>query len=125
MKKLLIITAIFAGVFAFASCSSNTPQGVAKKAISALEKGDYKAYAATFDLTESDQQWLAGLAEEKVDKQLKEKGGIKSYKVTDYKMNGEDKAVVTVHIVFNNGEEEDEHMSYVKKDGQWKQKMNK
>lgn len=125
MKKLLFITAILAGALAFTSCSSNTPKGVAKKAIAALQKGDYKAYAATFDLSESDQQWLAGVAEEKVNKQLESKRGVKSFEISDVKMNGEDRAVVTVHVCYNNGEEIDEHMSYVKKDGVWKQKMNK
>ena len=125
MKKLLIITAILAGALAFTSCSSNTPKGVAKKAIAALQKGDYKTYASTFDLSESDQEWLAGVAEETVDQRLKAQGGLKSYEITDVKMNGEDKAVVTVHVSYQNRDEIDEHMSYVKKDGKWKQKMNK
>ncbi len=126
MKKSFLIIALVAGLFACASCSNaNSPEGVAKKAISALQKGDYETYASTFDLSESDQKWLAGIAEEKVDTELNDKGGIQSFKITDCQMNGDDKAVVTVHLIYKNGEEEDEHMSYVKVDNQWKQKMNK
>ena len=125
MKKLAIIIAVVAGLAALAACSNaNTPEGVAKKAITALQKGDYDTYASTFDLSSSDQKWLAGMAEEKADEGMNAKGGIKSFKITDSKING-DNATVTVHVVYKNGEEEDQHMSYVKVDGQWKQKMNK
>jgi predicted small secreted protein len=125
MKKLAIILAVAAGLVALAACSNtNTPEGVAKKAITALQKGDYDTYASTFDLSSSDQKWLAAMAEEKVAKEMNEKGGIKSFKVTDSTING-DSATVTVHVVYKNGEEEDQHMSYVKVDDQWKQKMNK
>lgn len=126
MKRFMILAAVVAAsVFAVVACtSSNTPEAVAKKAINALQKGDYDTYASTFDLSSSDQKMLAGLAEEKVDEQMKEKGGIKSFKITDCRVN-EETATVTVHVVYKNGEEEDEHMSYVKVDNQWKQKMNK
>jgi len=126
MKKIAIIAAALAATLCVGSCADpNTPEGVAKKAIKALQKGDYDTYASTFDLSSSEQKMLAGMAEEKVSEQLKEKGGIKSYKITDVKMNSDTAAVVTVHVVYSNGEEEDEYMSYVKVDDQWKQKMNK
>ncbi len=126
MKRFMILAAaVAAALFAAGACTTpNTPEGVAKKAINALQKGDYDTYASTFDLSSSDQKMLAGLAEEKVDEQLQEKGGIKSFKITDSRVR-EDTATVTVHVVYKNGEEEDEHMSYVKVDNQWKQKMNK
>ena len=125
MKKLAIILAVVAGFVACAACSNtNTPEAVAKKAITALQKGDYDTYASTFDLSSNDQKWLAGMAEEKVKEGMDAKGGIKSFKITDSKING-DNATVTVHVIYNNGEEEDQHMSYVKVDDQWKQKMNK
>ncbi len=126
MKRFIaIVAALAAACFAFNACTdSNSPEAVAKKAISALQKGDYESYASTFDLSSSDQKMLAGLAEEKVDAEIQEKGGIKSFKITDSKVNG-DKATVTVHVTYANGEEDDEYMSYVKVDDQWKQKMNK
>ena len=84
MKKLAIFLAVVAGFVACAACSNtNTPEAVAKKAITALQKGDYDTYASTFDLSSNDQKWLAGMAEEKAKEGMDAKGGIKSFKITD------------------------------------------
>ena len=125
MKKILPIIAIVAALFTMSACSTASgPEAVAQKAVSALKKGDYKAYAATFNLSESDQQSLASMAEQKLSSLLEENGGIKSYKITDSEVNG-DEATVTVHLTYQNGDEDDMEMSFVKVDGKWKQKLNK
>ena len=52
-----------------------------------------------------------------------EKGGIKSYKVTDTAID-EDKAKVTVHLVYKDGTEDDQDMAFSKgEDGAWKQEI--
>ena len=125
MKKIaLMILAV--GALLFVSCggASNGPESVAKKAITAIQKGDYDAYAATFDLSESDQKMLSGMAQEKVGKTLEAKGGIKSFSIADTKID-EEKATVKVHFVYKDGSEDDQNMSFKLVDGDWKQDLKK
>ena len=125
MKRFYLMLAVAFAVFCCAACSSsNGPEAVAKKAIEALQNKDFDAYAATFDLSSSEQKLLAGIAEEKVDEAFADKGGIKSFKIADSKME-EDEATITVHVVYNDGSEDDQKMTFVKVGDQWKQKMDK
>ncbi|MBR4842173.1 MAG: DUF4878 domain-containing protein [Bacteroidaceae bacterium] len=126
MKKILVFSVVVAAMACFVACSSSGsgPEAVVEKAISAIQKGNYDAFAATYDLSESDQKMLSGLAEEKISKSLEEKGGIKSFKITDTKIDGEE-ATVKVHFVYKNGSEDDETMKLKKVDGAWKQVMSK
>lgn len=125
MRKLVLFLAFVAGSLFYVACSSsNGPEAVAKKAIVAIQKGDYDAYAATFDLSSSDQKMLAGMAEEKIAEEISDKGGIKSFKITDSTING-DSATVRVHLVYKDASEEDQVMDFTKVDGEWKQEMNK
>ena len=122
MKKILGFTLVVAALALYAACSSssNGPEAVVKKTISAIQKGDYNAFAATYNLSESDQKMLAGMAEEKIAQSLKEKGGIKSYDITETNIDGE-KATVKVHYIYKDGSEEDETMYLELVDGEWKQ----
>lgn len=127
MKKLVLFLAIALSAILAASCSSsNGPEAVAKKAISALQKGDYEGYAETFNLdTDSDRHMIAAMVEEKVAPEIAGKGGIKSYKITESTIDG-DNATVKVHIVFKDGTEDDETMTLSKVGDEWKQDlMNK
>lgn len=126
MKKtlLLIALALTAACLLVACSSANGPEAVAKTAITALQKGDYDTYAATFNLSSSDQKMLAGLAEEKIDEQIGKKGGIKSFKIVESSVD-EDKAKVKVHLSYKDGSEEDQNMAFVKVDNEWKQEMDK
>lgn len=125
MKKCYLCFIIVIGATLVASCSSsNGPEAVAKQAIAAIQKGDYDAYAATFDLSSSDQKMLAGMAEEKIAEEIADKGGIKSFKITDSSVNG-DTAKVSVHVVYRDASEEDQVMDFRKVDDKWKQEMNK
>ena len=125
MKRLYLILTVVAALFCCAACSSsNGPEAVAKKAIEALQNKDFDAYAATFDLSSSEQKLLAGIAEEKMDEAFADKGGIKSFKIADTEVD-EDEASVTVHLVYKDGSEDDQKMSFVKVGDEWKQKMDK
>lgn len=127
MKRIVLVLAAAVAVFCCAACSSSKgPEKVAKDAISALQKGDYDAYAATFNMSESDQKMLSGMIEEKVGKEMAEKGGIKSFKIvkTEYDETG-NKAEVTVHIVYKDGTEDDDEMKFELVDGAWKQVFDK
>ena len=125
MKKLLSIFAILTAAFLLFSCDkSKGPEDVAKKAITALQKGDYDAYAATFDLSESDQKMLAGLVDEKMKEVIDKKGGIKDYKILETNVDGET-AKVKCKLIYKDGTEEDQNMDFKLVDGQWKQTLNK
>ena len=126
MKKFFLFLAIAAAAVCFWACtgSSSGPEKVAKKAIEALQKKDFDTYAATFNISPSDQKMLAGLAEEKVSEELDKKGGIKSYKITDCQVE-EDKAKVSVDLFYKDGSQDSQKMSFVKVDGEWKQDIDK
>lgn len=130
MKRLSILLAA-AALLCAASCGNNGktaapkgPEKIAKNAIEAIQKGDFDAYAATFNMNESDQKMLAGMVEEKVSKEIEKKGGIKSYKINDTTIE-EDKATVDVTITYKDGSEETSKMHFVKVDGDWKQELDK
>lgn len=126
MKNVISIIAIAASLLTLAACSSssNGPEAAAKKSFSALQKGDYDAYAASFNLPESDQKMLAGLTEEKVAEEMQEKGGIKKYTITESEIE-EENATVTVHVIYEDGTEEDEKLTFVKVGDEWLQELNK
>ena len=133
MKKLIMALALVAVIGCCAACKSNSadkaakgPEKVAAQAMSAIQKGDWDAYAKTFGLDESDTKMLTGLVEEKLSETINEKGGIKDYKFTGTELNEDgDKATVKVHINYKNGTEEDETMSFVKEEDIWKQHIDK
>ena len=125
MKRILPIIAIVAALFTMSACSSpKGPEAVAMKAFTAIQKGDFDAYAATFNLSESDQKTLSGMAQEKITESINAKGGIKKFEVADSQVN-EDNATVTMHVIYKDGSEDDQQMSFVKVDDQWKQELNK
>ncbi len=119
-----VLTVAIIAICCVACSSSSGPEKAAKHAIQALQKKDYDEYAATFNLSASDQKILAGIAEEKVDDAISGKGGIKSYKITDCQVDG-DKAVVRVHIVYKDASEETQRMDFVKINNTWKQELVK
>ena len=126
MKRIITIAAIaLAALFAFACGSkSNGPEGVIKKAFEAIEKHDYDGYAATFNISESDQKMLAGMLEEKISSEIDKKGGIDKYDITDIQIDGE-KATAKVHVIYKDGSEDDQTMNLVKVDDVWKQDLKK
>lgn len=125
MKKTVFFFVIVISSLFLVNCSSsNSPEAVAKKAITAVQKGDYDAYAATFDLSSSDQKRLAGMAAEKMDAGIAQKGGIKNFKIVDSTING-DNATTRVHVVYKDASEDDVVLNLTKVDGEWKQVINK
>ena len=97
----------------------NTPKGVAIAGVECLADKDYKGY---MDLTDASKEQKEAMTQmlEKVGKEGDEKGGMKSYEVVDEKVDEEaGTATVTVKIVYGNGEEKNNTMKCVKKDGKW------
>ncbi len=101
-------------------------QVVADKAMTALVKGDYDAYAATFKLSEDEQKMLAGMVQEKAGAQFDAKGGIDTYEIGEAELNEDgDEAKVPVHIKFKDGSEDDQKLDFKKEDNEWKQVIDK
>ena len=101
-------------------------QVVADKAMAAIQKGDFDAYAATFKLSEEEQKMLAGMVQEKAGSQFDAKGGIESYEIGEAQLNEDgDEAKVPVHIKFKNGSEDDQKLAFEKEDNEWKQVIDK
>ena len=126
MKRIITIAAIALAALFASSCGakSNDPEGVIKKAFEAIQKHDYDGYAATFNISESDQKMLAGMLEEKLSSELDKKGGIDNYKITDIQIDGE-KATAKVHVAYKDGSEDDQTINLVKVDDEWKQELKK
>lgn len=124
MKKIAVMI-LAVGALLCASCSSEKgPAAVAKKAVSAIQKGDYESFAKTFDLDEPDQKMLAGLLEEKIGKKIADKGGIASYEIVESNIE-EEKSSVKIHFVYKDGSEDEQTMNFKLVDGEWKQVLNK
>lgn len=120
MKRFIILLSMLAALTACAKTKG--PEAVAKQAMDAIQKKDYPAYAATFNISEEDQLKLAALVGEKVTSAVEEKGGIKSYNIADAVIDG-DKATIEVTINYNNGSVDTETMHFIQVDGVWKQNI--
>lgn len=130
MKKLMsFVLAVFA-IIALASCSSNSPKSVAEKAMKSIVDKDYKTYVDLiyFDKAkkspedvEKAKEQLREMLQGKLEKSIKEKGAIKSYKVVNEEISEEgDKAVVTFEVSYEDGKTDSTAVQLVKdKDGKW------
>ena len=130
MKKIATLIVLASAVFCFQACkqqTESTPESVATEALTALQKGDYKAYAATYDMTAEQQKQLAGLIEGKLSETNKEKGGIEGFTIDEvtYDEENPDAAKISATINYKDGSNADQSMDAVKVDGEWKLKMNK
>jgi len=115
LNGLIALVALVAIIgVAVTSCGGGSPSAVARKAITAVKKGDKKGIEATFTPE------AAGLIVsmlEKAQGQFNEKGDIDKMTET---ING-DKA--TVNVTYKDGSTED--ISLVKLDGKWKVTISK
>jgi len=132
MKKLFGILLIAALAICATGCKNggkakwSEPQKIADKAMSALLKGDYEAFAATFNLEEKDQKMLAAMVSEKVGPKFTEKGGLAGYTIGEAHIDDEGtQAEVEVVFKYKDGTEEDQELSFQKDGDTWKQVLDK
>lgn len=130
MKKLMsFVLAVFA-IIALAACSSNSPKSVAEKAMKSIVDKDYKTYVDLIyfdkakespEKVEKAKEQLREMLQGKLEKSIKEKGTIKSYKVVNEEISEEgDKAVVTFEVSYEDGKTDSTAVQLVKdKDGKW------
>lgn len=110
------------------ACGSNTPAGVAEKAVEHLKKNDYKGYVELVYIDENEKkedreklkQEYVMLLESKMKGELEKKGGIKEYKTLSETVQ-DSVAEVKMNIVYGNQSTEEETMNFKKdKSGEWK-----
>ena len=129
MKKLFSTLAVaLVALIAFTACGGheNSPQGVAKAAMEALQSGDAEAY---FDLMygseeSQNREQTVALIKEKAFKSIEAKDGIKSYEIIEPEepiAADADKATIKVNVFYGNGQEEGKTQRLKKDDnGNWK-----
>lgn len=121
MKHLLTTLLLIVSLFSFCRCvPSNSPEGVTKRAMKALMKEDYDAYAETYNLSKSDKRIASVMVEDKLGSEISSKGGIKTHKIVKTEIDG-DEAEVQVLITYKDNSSETSTLSFVKVDGVWLQ----
>jgi len=133
MKKYILIAAALVAAFGLCiSCKGggakkDGPEATAEKIMKSIQKGDWKAYADTYNLDDTNKALIAGMAEDKMAEKLADVGGaIKSFEVGEpvYNEDGT-KADVTVKMVYADDSEGEETFNLVNVDGKWLQEMEK
>lgn len=135
MKNLMRMAAMMVVALAMFACGggSNTPTGVAEKAMKCLQKGDYEGYVDLLyvkakegkDVAEEKKQFTA-LVQEKGGKSIEQKGGIKSYETVSEEIDESgEKAVVKMKVVYGNSEDEEAFKLRKDEDGKWKIDLSK
>ncbi|MDY3846838.1 MAG: DUF4878 domain-containing protein [Prevotella sp.] len=140
MKKLFLSMSVAVATLVLWSCgASNTPSGVAEKAIECLQNEDYEGYVDLIHFKGEDdkdydeakmkegKEQFAALLKEKGKKTMDKKGGIKSYEVVSEEISEDgNSAKVTMKTVYGDGTEDSNKMKLVKNSkGEWKISMNK
>lgn len=135
MKKLFSYLTIGLFVFALASCGSNSPKGVVKKAVDALVDGDGDAWLECLGVEDIDfnykNEWKKTQKEvdfecEKgatLNKKAEDSKRLKSVEITDEKIDETDpySAEVKIKFVRGNGDKDEEQTINVEKNrnGDW------
>lgn len=124
MKKMLSFAAVALFAVALFSCGgAKTPEEVTAKAIQCIADKDYKGYVDMMNFkdikTDEQKQQLVALVQDKMDKELTKKEGIKDFNIGTAEIN-EDKAVVPYTINYGNGDTKEDKMKLIKtEDGSW------
>ena len=126
MKKLILLVAVALLSVCFAACtSSNTPEGVTKSYLSALQKGNYeKALRLYFnkgeEFNEQQEQETLQMFEDKMKSSVEDKGGISSYDIQAAEISEDgNSAIVPYTIHYGNGTSVDSKNKTIKVDGKW------
>lgn len=129
MKKILVAFVIGCMAMVMASCSDNSPKGVALQSVKCMQQKDFKGYIDLIDMgdaTEEQKTSYVAMLQEKAAKKP-DAFDVKSFEFVDEQVDEEaGTARVTVKIVDSKGEERDSPIDLVKNDkGEWKIKNKK
>lgn len=134
MKNLMKIAALAIVAVLMCACGgSNTPSGVAEKAVKCLQNEDYEGYVDLVYVQEKEgkdmkqeKAQLVALMTAKFSETLKKRGGLKSYEVLSEEIS-EDGNTAKVKMRIEYGDKTDEDTIKLRKDdkGNWKIDNNK
>lgn len=129
MKKIIFMTVCLISFVMFTSCGSSTPSDKALEYVGYMKDAKYKELVdeivfpaeSTPEEIEQSKNALISMLTEKGSKQLEEKGGIVSYKVTEETIAEDGKtAQVKVDIKYGDGEVVPATYDLIWVDGEWK-----
>ncbi len=120
MKKLVLFAVVAVFGMALVSCSkSKAPSETCAKALKCIQEKDWQGYVDLIHFSAEDSGDTAKLSKDramvlstlkdKKSKEIEQKEGIKSFEITDEKIEDK-KAVIKYKWHFNNGEEKDDEM---------------
>ena len=132
MKKLVILALAVAMTMCFASCnnktvSNSTPTEAVKSYYDFIQKGDFKSalnkcsYDYNKEMSKEDKEMMDGMLElsaNKIQEAMNQKGGLKSYEVSNEKIDGTN-ATVDVVLTYGNGETENVTEYLINDKGWW------
>lgn len=125
MKKLILLAAVAIISLCFAACTnSNTPEGVTKAYLSAIQKGNYEKalnlYYSKNERSDEERQEILQMFEDKMKKSIEDKLGIASYEVGTAEVSEDgNKAVVPYTLTYGDGSNNESVMKVLKEDGKW------
>ena len=125
MKKLFAFAAVSLLVLMLCACGAgNTPEGVTTKAVKCIIDKDYQGYVDMMffqkEKSDEDKQQLVALVQDKMDKEMEKKEGIKDFEVGKAEI-AENTATVPYTLTYGNGEKQENNMKLIKtEDGEWK-----
>lgn len=137
MKKASTILCVLILALATISCSSNTPTGVAEKAMKCIQNKNWEGYVDLIHLSDegkaseeslkNEKMILTALTSETISKDLEKKGGIKSFETIEEEISEDgNKAKVTIEVNYGNGSSKKDTTKLCKdKDGNWKLDLGK
>ena len=122
MKKLVLSLTVIMAALMFMGCSkNNSPEAVVETALKAVQSKDAEAFADCYFYEGTDSEKKAKRAKivaellEDIDDEVP----FKSYEILKTEMKGDDKATVTIKLVGEDGETDEEHHEVIKIDGKW------
>ena len=125
MKKMILLAAVALISLCFAACTnSNSPEGVTKAYLSAVQKGNYEKaldlYYSKDQKTDEERQEILQMFGDKMKKTFDEVQGIASYEVGAAEISEDgNKAVVPYTLNFGDGSSKESVMKVIKVDGKW------
>jgi len=123
MKKLLSFAAVALFMLTLCACSESTPEEVTAKAIKCIIDKDYKGYVDMMSFkeekTDEQKQQIVVLVQDKMDKEIERKEGIKDYSVGVPDVHDKE-ASVPYTLTYGNGDTKNDRMKLVQnEDGKW------
>lgn len=136
MKKKFTLFVFFITIITTFSCASvksdpDRAKAIAEKSIEYMADKNYEDFVGLFyyeDKTTEAQtkQDFANAMAEKIEPEIVEKGGIKSYTITEATLNETgDRAAVTISITYGNGDVQSNINKLIKVDENWYMDFNK